>query len=52
MEDKCVCCGDLIPEGRQTCWKCEQAILKVGKVLQNDKTLKERTRPTYEFLYW
>lgn len=21
--DRCVCCGDVIPEGRQVCLKCE-----------------------------
>jgi RNA polymerase subunit RPABC4/transcription elongation factor Spt4 len=21
--DRCVCCGDVIPEGRQVCPKCE-----------------------------
>lgn len=23
MENRCVCCGDLIPEGRMVCWSCE-----------------------------
>ena len=23
MVDRCVCCGDLIPEGRQVCLNCE-----------------------------
>jgi predicted nucleic acid-binding Zn ribbon protein len=22
-EDRCVCCGDIIPEGQQVCWQCE-----------------------------
>ena len=21
--DRCICCGEPIPEGRQICWKCE-----------------------------
>ena len=21
--DRCVCCGDAIPEGRMICWRCE-----------------------------
>lgn len=21
--DRCICCGDVIPEGRTVCWKCE-----------------------------
>lgn len=23
MENRCVCCGEIIPEGRQVCEKCE-----------------------------
>lgn len=23
MEDRCVCCGEIIPEGRMICIKCE-----------------------------
>ena len=22
-EDRCICCGNIIPEGRQICWNCE-----------------------------
>ena len=22
-EDRSICCGDIIPEGRQICWSCE-----------------------------
>ena len=24
MENRCVCCGETIPEGKQVCWKCEK----------------------------
>ena len=24
MTEKCVCCGEVIPEGRQVCQKCEK----------------------------
>lgn len=23
MEDRCICCGEIIPEGRQVCPMCE-----------------------------
>ena len=23
-EDRCICCGEIVPEGRQVCWKCEK----------------------------
>lgn len=25
--DRCICCGDIIPEGRQVCRACEQQCL-------------------------
>lgn len=35
MEDRCIVCGDVIPEGRQICLKCEsiteeEAVEKLG----------------------
>ena len=24
MEDRCIACGEIIPEGRQVCWTCEE----------------------------
>ncbi len=24
MENRCVCCGEIIPEGRQVCMRCER----------------------------
>ena len=27
MEDKCIVCGDYVPEGRQVCISCERKIL-------------------------
>ena len=26
MENRCVCCGEVIPEGRQVCAKCETEV--------------------------
>ena len=35
MENKCICCGCIIPEGRQVCLICE---IKVGLIkLINNK---------------
>ncbi len=28
MDDKCVCCGEYVPEGRQVCSKCETSTIK------------------------
>lgn len=30
MEDRCVCCGEVIPEGRQVCPNCEQKYAGAG----------------------
>lgn len=27
-EDKCVCCGNIVPEGRQVCWLCEHNVME------------------------
>lgn len=24
MEERCICCGEIIPEGRQVCPNCEE----------------------------
>lgn len=29
MEDRCVCCGEIIPEGRQVCPTCEAKVSRV-----------------------
>lgn len=30
MEDRCICCGETIPEGRQVCPACEKAEENIG----------------------
>ena len=29
MENRCICCGEVIPEGRQVCWACENHSKKI-----------------------
>ena len=38
MEDRCICCGEIIPEGRQVCWTCE-----IGEVKMNKEGYKDPT---------
>ena len=35
-DERCVCCGDVIPEGRQTCYKCERVtnMARVGDMIR------------------
>ena len=44
MENRCVCCGDVIPEGRMVCEECE--IDAEEKVLLN-RTLQNAACKTY-----
>ena len=32
MENTCVCCDEIIPEGRQVCLSCEKAILEKSTI--------------------
>lgn len=31
-EDRCVCCGRPVPEGRMVCWACEHQFREVTKM--------------------
>lgn len=31
MENRCVCCGAIIPEGRMVCPQCESAVNQVQR---------------------
>lgn len=39
MENRCVCCGEIIPEGRQVCMRCEKEVS--GKMSVRDTYLKD-----------
>ena len=39
MENRCVCCGEIIPEGRQVCIRCEKEVS--GKMSVRDTYLKD-----------
>lgn len=34
--DRCVCCGEIVPEGRQVCWNCERGVEKYGQLENNN----------------
>ena len=55
MEERCICCGEIIPEGRQVCKKCE-AESYVGEdqvfVNQQRKTSEETARDTRYHVRW
>lgn len=35
MTERCVCCGEEIPEGRQICLKCEETVFDKTNVVYN-----------------
>ena len=41
MENRCVCCNEIIPEGRMVCPLCQEKAneqLEMKKVMENEKT--------------
>ena len=51
MGNRCVCCGEIVCEGRQICWGCEHIELKYGAILQTMEATKEETERAYNFIY-
>lgn len=39
-ENICVCCGEIIPEGRQVCWNCENNIIANSLKSPSDKQIQ------------
>lgn len=49
--DRCICCGEMIPEGKMICPRCEQKEIKTGILLQSINVTKEEAEKAYEWLY-
>ena len=47
-EERCVCCGEIIPEGQQTCINCEQRMMKIGAILQSHNATEEEVAEVYD----
>lgn len=45
MEDRCVMCGEIIPEGRQICPRCEKGKTK----MENEKIAINRAEVSWTF---
>lgn len=37
-ENRCICCGEIIPEGRQVCPSCEAAAKEVTEDVEKDSS--------------
>jgi predicted amidophosphoribosyltransferase len=49
-ENTCVCCGEIIPEGRQVCWNCEHRTTRVGQILQSQNATLDEINNAYTSL--
>lgn len=49
--DRCIICGESVPEGRQVCWGCEYHIDKIGSILQSQNATKDDVIKAYEFIH-
>lgn len=45
--NKCVSCGEIVPEGRMVCSSCEASVVKIGSILQSQNASKERASRAY-----
>lgn len=52
--DRCVCCGDIIPEGRLICLMCERAIpTKTVTIIKAERRVRWWKRLRRKFLsFW
>lgn len=49
-DNRCVYCGDIIPEGRMVCPICEHQQIKIGRILQSNKATTEEVKMAYDFI--
>lgn len=49
--DRCVHCGEIVPEDRMACWSCEQRAIKLGSILQANQATVVEVEDAYEWLY-
>ena len=47
MDNTCVCCGAVVPEGRMVCWACEN---RQGVRTERTNDMKETMNPLYAVL--
>lgn len=46
--NRCLCCNEIIPEGRMICPLCERAQIKMGMILQSLKATEKETKAAYD----
>ena len=48
--NRCVCCGEIIPEGRMVCLLCEKKQIKLGLILQSFQATTKEVSNAYSFM--
>ena len=48
--DRCIVCGEIVPEGRQICLNCEYRVDKIGSILQSQNATKDDVIKAYEII--
>ena len=44
MPERCICCGEVIPEGRMVCYACEHSIEFDGIKYYKSPIIKEKSK--------
>ena len=47
-ENRCVCCGEIISEGRMVCLSCQRREIKIGMIMQSYGTEKDEGKKSKE----
>ena len=50
MEDRCIVCGEIIPEGRMICLQCERRYIKMGMILQDNQIMNDEIKRAFDFI--
>lgn len=51
MDNKCLYCDKIIPEGIQVCPTCEYKLTKIGMILQSQNATEEEVKEAYKDLF-
>ena len=49
--ERCIMCGNEIPEGRQVCPKCEESVFACGVATANDSGGKKKSKKAKRSLF-
>lgn len=50
MNNTCLYCNEIIPEGGQVCPTCDHKLMKIGMILQSNNATEEEVEEVYKDL--